>query len=216
MTFLSPRRSWISIGSAIIFEKRGRPAFAQDRRLPPPDQSLSRAPGLHRRDVLHNLGSHKGKAVRKATEPWRLAFLFLPKYSPIRSSRSSPSSRRCCETPPTRTIDAISDALADILLPIFRQKNAPTTSETQAMRKSESRMLQASFRRCDQEAASPAFSLTNAKKNLLPVTRDTRQTNGKFSRRGPRSRSDRRRRKRHSSGPFGPSIESSAARSLRV
>ena len=45
--------------------------------------------------ILDNLGSHKGKAVRKAIHAIGVRLLFLPKYSPtsIRSSRSSPSSK---------------------------------------------------------------------------------------------------------------------------
>lgn len=43
--------------------------------------------------VADNLGSHKGKAVRKAIRSAGARLLFLPKYSPdlTRSSRSSPS-----------------------------------------------------------------------------------------------------------------------------
>jgi transposase len=49
--------------------------------------------------ILDNLGSHKGKAVRKAIREVGARLVFLPKYSPTStpSSRSSPSSKLCCE-----------------------------------------------------------------------------------------------------------------------
>jgi hypothetical protein len=50
--------------------------------------------------ILDNLGSHKGKAVRRAIRDVGARLVFLPKYSrptSIRSSRSSPSSKPCCE-----------------------------------------------------------------------------------------------------------------------
>ena len=49
--------------------------------------------------ILDNLGSHKGKAVRKAIRNVGLASSFCRNTPPtsIRSSRSSPSSKLCCE-----------------------------------------------------------------------------------------------------------------------
>jgi putative transposase len=49
--------------------------------------------------ILDNLGSHKGKAVRKAIRDVGARLIFLPEYSPTStpSSRSSPSSKLCCE-----------------------------------------------------------------------------------------------------------------------
>jgi transposase len=51
--------------------------------------------------ILDNLGSHKETAVRKAIRDVGALLVFLPKYSPIsiRSSRSSRSSKPCCERP---------------------------------------------------------------------------------------------------------------------
>jgi hypothetical protein len=52
--------------------------------------------------VMDNLGSHKGKAVRRAIRNAGAKLFFLPTTRPIsiRSSRSSPNSRRFCAKPP--------------------------------------------------------------------------------------------------------------------
>jgi transposase len=52
--------------------------------------------------IMHNLGSHKGKAVRELIRSTGAKLFFLPKYSPDlnRSNRSSPSSSTCCARPP--------------------------------------------------------------------------------------------------------------------
>ena len=79
-------------------------------------------PTLKRNDivVVDNLGSHKGKAVRKAIKAAGARLLFLPKYSPtsIRSSSSSPSSKASVRKAAPRTLDAISDAIAKALATI--------------------------------------------------------------------------------------------------
>jgi hypothetical protein len=49
--------------------------------------------------IMDNLSSHKGKDVRLAIRSARAKLILLPKYSPDRSSRSSPSSSTCCERP---------------------------------------------------------------------------------------------------------------------
>ena len=51
--------------------------------------------------ILDNLGSHKGKAVRRTIRNVGARLVFLPRSRPtsIRSSRSSPSSKLCCERP---------------------------------------------------------------------------------------------------------------------
>ena len=51
--------------------------------------------------ILDNLGSHKGKGVRKAIRAVGARLVFLPKYSPTstRSSNSSPSSKASSEKP---------------------------------------------------------------------------------------------------------------------
>jgi transposase len=51
--------------------------------------------------ILDNLGSHKGKAVRKAIRDVGARLVFLPKYSPDLNPIervSSPSSKLYCET----------------------------------------------------------------------------------------------------------------------
>ena len=85
--------------------------------------------------ILDNLGSHKGKAVRKAIRAVGARLLFLPKYSPDLNpiEQVSPSSRACCErralaptTPsPTPPPKSSNDS---------RQANAPHTSGTPDMR----------------------------------------------------------------------------------
>ena len=58
--------------------------------------------------IMDNLGSHKGKAVRRAIRAAGAKLFFLPPYSPTStpSSRSSPSSRPCCAKPPSAPIEA--------------------------------------------------------------------------------------------------------------
>ncbi len=53
--------------------------------------------------IMDNLGSHKGKAVRRAIRAAGAKLFFLPPYCPtsIRSSRSSPSSKPCCARLPS-------------------------------------------------------------------------------------------------------------------
>ena len=66
---------------------------------PMSNSSLSRR-SSRATSILDNLGSHKGKAVRKAIRDVGARLVF-PNTRPtsIRSSRSSPSSRLCCEKP---------------------------------------------------------------------------------------------------------------------
>jgi DDE superfamily endonuclease len=92
--------------------------------------------------ILDNLGSHKGKAVRQTIRNVGARLVFLPKYSPtsIRSSRSSPSSKLCCEKrerEPTRR----SPTPAPKSSPSTRPPSAPHTSRTQDTRKPKSRAL---------------------------------------------------------------------------
>ena len=68
--------------------------------------------------VMDNLGSHKGEIVRRADPRRRRQALLAPQILPgssIRSSRCSPSSSTCFEKPSTRTVDAISTAIGEIL-----------------------------------------------------------------------------------------------------
>jgi putative transposase len=68
--------------------------------------------------VLDNLGSHKGKAVRKAIRAVGARLVFLPKYSPDLNpiEQVFAKLKTLLRKAAARTIDAISDALADILL----------------------------------------------------------------------------------------------------
>ena len=75
--------------------------------------------------ILDNLGSHKGKAVRKAIRDVGARLVF-PNTRPTssRSSRSSPSSRLCCEKPkPEHTTLSPTQAQPSSLN--TRPKNAP-------------------------------------------------------------------------------------------
>jgi hypothetical protein len=92
--------------------------------------------------ILDNLGSHKGKAVRKAIRNVGARLVFLPKYSPtsIRSSRSSPSSKLCCERP-GREVTKPSPTPAAKSSPNTRPPNAPHTSTTQDTPRPKSRTL---------------------------------------------------------------------------
>ena len=52
--------------------------------------------------IIDNLGSHKGKAVRRSIRAAGELFFCRPTVqTSIRSSRSSPSSRHCSERPPS-------------------------------------------------------------------------------------------------------------------
>ena len=76
--------------------------------------------------ILDNLGSHKGKAMRQRSETSGRASCFCPNTPPtsIRSSRSSPSSRLCCERPkPEHTRLSPTQAQPSSLN--TRPKNAP-------------------------------------------------------------------------------------------
>jgi transposase len=68
--------------------------------------------------VLDNLGSHKGKAVRKAIRAVGARLMFLPKYSPDLNpiEQVFAKLKALLRKAAARTIDAISHALADILL----------------------------------------------------------------------------------------------------
>ena len=85
--------------------------------------------------VLDNLGSHKGKAVRKAIRAVGARLVFLPKDSPdlnpieqvfhskASCERSPPAPTTLSQTPPPTSFNS------------FPQPNAPRTSGMQDMRK---------------------------------------------------------------------------------
>jgi putative transposase len=67
--------------------------------------------------ILDNLGSHKGKAVRKAIRDVGARLLFLPKYSPDLNpiEQAFAKFKDGLRKAKARTYDAICDATADIL-----------------------------------------------------------------------------------------------------
>ena len=73
--------------------------------------------------ILDNLGSHKGKEVRKASRssrsPPRLPAQILPPTS-TRSSRSSPSSKRSCVRPKREATRRLPTQALKILSPTTR------------------------------------------------------------------------------------------------
>jgi putative transposase len=92
--------------------------------------------------ILDNLGSHKGKTVRRTIRNVVARLVFLPNTRPtsIRSSRSSPSSKLCCERR-EREATKPSAKPAHRSSPSTGPKNAPHTSGTQDMHKPKSRTL---------------------------------------------------------------------------
>ena len=69
--------------------------------------------------VLDNLGSHKGKAVRKAIRAAGARLVFLPKYSPDLNpiEQVFAKLKTLLRKAAARTFDAVSDAIAHILAP---------------------------------------------------------------------------------------------------
>ncbi len=84
--------------------------------------------------VIDNLGSHKGKAVRRLVRSAGAKLFFLPRYSPIsiRSSSSSPSSRPCCAKP-IRARSRPPGTASAVFSTALPQSNAPITSPMPAM-----------------------------------------------------------------------------------
>ena len=85
-------------------------------------------PTLKRNDivVLDNLGSHKGKAVRRAIRAVGARLLFLPKYSPDLNPIEQVFAKlkaRVRKAAP-RSLDAVSDAIANALTAISPQECA--------------------------------------------------------------------------------------------
>ena len=67
--------------------------------------------------VLDNLGSHKGRAVRKAIRAAGARLVFLPKYSPDLNpiEQVFAKLKTLLRKAAARTVDAVSDAIAHIL-----------------------------------------------------------------------------------------------------
>ncbi len=76
--------------------------------------------------IMDNLGSHKGKAVRRAIRAVGAKLLFLPKYSPDLNpieqffAKLKHGLRRAAK----RTRDAVCDAIADILITVTKTECA--------------------------------------------------------------------------------------------
>ena len=99
--------------------------------------------------ILDNLGSHKGKAVRRRRSAMSgLASSFCRNTRPTLtpSSRCSPSSKLCCERP-GREVTKPSPTPAAKSSPNTRPPNAPHTSGTQDTRRPKSRTLVYDFSR---------------------------------------------------------------------
>lgn len=83
--------------------------------------------------IMDNLGSHKSKAVRQFIRAAGAKLFFLPKYSPdLNPNRSSPSSNISCGKPQPEPPMPSATQSATLWMPSL-PKNAPTTSETQAI-----------------------------------------------------------------------------------
>jgi transposase len=84
--------------------------------------------------VADNLGSHKGKAVRRTIKAAGARLLFLPKYSPDLNpiEQFSPSSRRSC-VKPRRDPSTRSRSQTNPRSSSSPSASAPTTSGTQDM-----------------------------------------------------------------------------------
>ena len=93
--------------------------------------------------ILDNLGSHKGKAVRKAVKAAGARLLFLPKYSPDLNpieDRSSPRSKASFERlPPERSTPFLTPSPKPSRR--LSQPNAKTISPAPAMRQPRCRTL---------------------------------------------------------------------------
>ncbi len=74
--------------------------------------------------VMDNLGSHKGKAVRRAIRQAGARLLFLPKYSPDLNpiEQLFAKLKHRLRAAQRRTRDALSDAVADILVTVTPQE----------------------------------------------------------------------------------------------
>jgi transposase len=76
--------------------------------------------------VLDNLGSHKGKAARRAIRAAGARLVFLPKYSPDLNpiEQVFAKFKALLRKAGARTYDAVSDASAQILATYFRAERA--------------------------------------------------------------------------------------------
>jgi transposase len=86
------------------------------------------APTLLPRDivVMDNLGSHKGKAVRRAIRAAGAKLFLLPKYSPDLNpiEQAFAKLKSALRKAKARTVDAICDAIAEVLKSFTPQEYA--------------------------------------------------------------------------------------------
>ena len=87
--------------------------------------------------IMDNLGSHKGKAVRRAIRAAGAKLFFLPPYSPDLNpiEQVFAKLKHLLRKAAARTVEAICTASEQILRDRSHHRNAPTTSETQDMLK---------------------------------------------------------------------------------
>ena len=92
--------------------------------------------------ILDNLGSHKGKAVRKAIRDVGARLVFLPKYSPDLNpiEQVFAKFKTLLRKVGARSYEAICQACGEILAHT-RPPNAPHTSKTPDTRRPKSRAL---------------------------------------------------------------------------
>jgi transposase len=88
---------------------------------------------------MDNLGSHKGKAIRRAIRSAGAKLFFLPKYSPDLNpiEQVFAKLKHLLRKAAARTFEALIAAIGQ-LLGTYTPRNAPTTSQTQAMDEPES------------------------------------------------------------------------------
>ena len=147
MTFLAALRN-DRIEASCLFDG----PINRERFRAPVEQFLIPTLKLHDIVVLDNLGSHKGKTVRKPVKAAGARLLFLPKYSPDLNPVEQVFAKIkdfVRKTAP-RTLDGISHAIAQALATI-PPANAKTISPPQDTRLPRGRRLQAN---------SPASELT--------------------------------------------------------
>ena len=90
--------------------------------------------------ILDNLGSHKGKAVRRAIRDVGARLVFLPKYSPDLNpieAKVFAKFKTLLRKVGARTYEAISDASAEILAQYQPAECAAYIKKTQAMRRAQ-------------------------------------------------------------------------------
>ena len=94
--------------------------------------------------ILDNLGSHKGKGVRKAIRAVGARLVFLPKYSPDLNPIEQVFAKfedSACERPKPGSYGGRSPTQAVKSSPSTRPPNAPHTSRTQDTGKAKCRKL---------------------------------------------------------------------------